>query len=215
MPTASPEQCPRPDEPITVSLVNDYEIIVTGLRHMLEPFADRVRVVETTAGGLPDNPADVALFDTFAGRRHSLDRVAQIAADTDIGKLVLYTWDAPPAFLDDAEQHHVDGVILKTETGEALVQALESVCAGERPGLAGGKPTNDELVLSEREREVLALLALGASNREIANELYLSIDTVKTHVRHLFRKLGVTNRTKAALEAGKHGVAAPPTRLAG
>jgi NarL family two-component system response regulator LiaR len=67
-------------------------------------------------------------------------------------------------------------------------------------------------VLTEREREVLALIALGRSNREIADELYLSIDTVKTHVRTLLRKLQVANRTQAALEATQFRLTAPSSR---
>ena len=87
--------------PIRVALVNDYEIIVEGLREMLKPFTDRVRVVETVAGDTPDKACDIALFDTFAGRRHALARVRAMLADHDIAKVVLYTWDAPTAFLDD------------------------------------------------------------------------------------------------------------------
>ena len=203
----------NPDAPIKIALVNDYQIIVEGLRVMLEPFADRIRVVETVAGDTPDGSCDIALFDTFAGRRHALGRVREMLADHDVGKVVLYTWDAPAAFLDDATAVQVDGVILKSDTGVRLVEALERVHRGEPVGI--DETTNDDAptVLSEREREVLALLAQGASNREIASELYLSIDTVKTHVRHLFTKLEVTNRTRAALEAERFGVAPPVARL--
>ena len=71
--------------PIRISIVNDYEVIVRGLAAMLAPFGDRVTVVETEAGGLPDLPADIALFDTFAGRRRSLSRVDELAHDTTRG----------------------------------------------------------------------------------------------------------------------------------
>jgi DNA-binding NarL/FixJ family response regulator len=178
---------------------------------MLEPFADRITVVETEAGGLPTHDSDVALFDTFAGRRHSLERVKEMADGPAIGKVVLYTWDAPTAFLDDVARQAIDAVILKTETGADLVGALERVHAGEKLGiesLADDSPA----ALSAREQEVLALIAQGASNRTIAHELYLSVDTVKTHVRNVFQKLGVSNRTQAALEAAKYDVAPPPSR---
>ncbi len=193
--------------------MNDYQIIVEGLREMLRPFDDRVVIVETVAGGTPDGRSDIALFDTFAGRRHALERVREMLADGDIGKVVLYTWDAPTAFLNDITLLRIDGVIMKSETGERLVDALERVHRGEPLGL---DPTRDELapmVLTEREREVLALIARGSSNREIAGELYLSVDTVKTHVRNLFRKLDVPNRTRAALAADQFGLAAPPARV--
>ena len=195
--------------PIKIALVNDYEIIVEGLREMLKPFADRVRVVETVAGDTPDEACDIALFDTFAGRRHALDRVRAMLADHDIAKVVLYTWDAPAEFLDDIAAMRIDGVILKSETGSRLVESLERAHRGERIGTDTANDPTAPTVLTEREREVLALIAKGASNREIAAELYLSVDTIKTHVRHLFAKLGVANRTLAALQADQFGVAAP------
>ncbi len=199
--------------PIRVTLVNDYEIIVQGLRRMLEPFSDRIEIVETQVGGVPDLPTDIALFDTFAGRRYALQRVRLMARDRSIGKVVLYTWDAPPAFRDDILRHEIDGVILKAVTGEALVESLERIHAGESLGLDGFSDSPVSAALSEREQEVLALIALGMSNRQIAHELYLSVDTIKTHVRSVFGKLGVANRTQAALAAGEVGVGRPPTRV--
>jgi len=159
-------------------------------------------------------PTDIALFDTFGGRRQSLARVQAMARDLSIGKVVLYTWDAPPAFRDDIAGYAVDAVILKSETGEALVEALERIHAGEINGFDELEDSSPSTTLTQREQEVLALMALGSSNREIAHELYLSIDTVKTHVRTLFQKLGVANRTQAALTAAEYGVAPPRTRAA-
>ncbi len=195
--------------PIRIALVNDYQIVVDGLREMLRPFADRVVVVETVHGDTPDGDADIALFDTFAGRRHALERVRAMVDDGGIGKVVLYSWDAPSEFLDDITTLRIDGVILKSETGLRLVEALEGVHRGEPVGLDLAERDEAPTVLTEREREVLALIAKGESNRDIATELYLSVDTVKTHVRHLFRKLDVPNRTRAALIADQFGLAAP------
>ena len=67
--------------PITVALVNDYEIILRGLHSMLTPFSDRIEVVEHETSGTPDKPADVALFDTFASRRDALDRAREMIAE--------------------------------------------------------------------------------------------------------------------------------------
>lgn len=187
-----------------MSLVNDYEIIVSGLASMLAPFADRVRVVELNVESEPTRQADVALFDTFAGRRHALSRASSMVRDGYVDHVLLYTWDATADFLAQAEQAGVSGVILKSVGGERLVQALERTVSGERMGMSHitrsprSEQTNE---LSNREREVLALLALGSTNRQIANELYLSVDTVKSHMRRLYSKLGVSNRTQAALRA--------------
>ncbi len=192
--------------PIRVSIVNDYEVVVAGVAAMLAPFGDRVEVVETEAGGLPDLPADIALFDTFAGRRRSLSRIDDLAEDRDLAKVVLYTWDLPKDFARDIDMRSIDGVIMKSTTGAELVDALERVHEGEFVGSNVVDERDIGSTLTEREREVLALLSQGASNREVAVELYLSIDTVKTHVRKVFTKLGVGNRTQAALIARDYGL---------
>jgi len=187
--------------PIRVTLVNDYEIIVQGLRRMLEPFSDRIEIVETQVGGVPDLPTDIALFDTFAGRRYALQRVRLMARDGSIGKVVLYTWDAPPAFRDDILRHEIDGVILKAVTGEALVESLERIHAGESLGLDGFSECPVSAALSEREQEVLALIADGSTNKEIAARLHLSPHTIKEHTSAIYRKLGVRNRAEATRQA--------------
>jgi DNA-binding NarL/FixJ family response regulator len=192
--------------PLRVAIVNDYEIVVQGLAAMLAPFSDRVTVVDLVAGGTPDGPADIVLFDTFAGRKNALARLDLMAADDDLDRVVVYTWDLPDEFRDAVAKRDVDAVILKSCTGEQLVEALERVHRGERvttseQAMFPGHPT-----LTEREREVLALLARGLTNSQIADELYVSTDTVKTHVRKVFNKLAVSNRTQAALLAAREGL---------
>ncbi len=193
-------------KPLRVVIVNDFELVVRGLAAILAPFSDRVEVVELVAGDVPDGPADITLFDTFGGRRSTLSRVDEMADNPSLGKVVLYTWDLPKAFAHDIDERAIDAVILKSTSGEQLVDALERIHRGEyvapdEHDRLPGVPT-----LSEREREVLALLGNGLSNRAIADELYLSVDTVKTHVRKVFTKLGVGNRTQAALVANEHGL---------
>ena len=190
---------------VRVGVINDYEIIVRGVAAMLTPFHDRVEVVEVDAGGGPSVPMDIALFDTFAGRRHTLARASQMVADRDARHVVLYTWDAAPAFVAAAREIGVSGVVLKTRSADALVEALERVAAGERIGLdddggGHGLPTR-AVELSDRESEVLALIAQGLTNAEIARELYLSVETVKTYVKRLYAKLEVHNRAQAAVAA--------------
>jgi DNA-binding NarL/FixJ family response regulator len=192
--------------PIRITIVNDYEVVVRGLAAMLRPFGDRVCIVDVEAGGLPDRPADIALFDTFAGRKRSLQRIEDLADDLDIGKVVIYTWDLPRDFAHDIDMASVDGVIMKSATGGELVDLLERIHRGETIGVDPTDPSEVGSTLTEREREVLALLAQGATNREIADELYLSFDTIKTHVRKVFMKLGVSNRTQAAIAAREHGL---------
>ncbi len=204
-------------KPITVALVNDYEIIVQGLAAMLSPFSDRVRVVEMTAGTEPKGRADVALFDTFAGRRHAIDRARDMVREGHVEHVLLYTWDAAPEFLMLAADAGVSGVALKSQEGTALVEVIERVAGGERIGLDDvhrGRHSRAPDTLSTREQEVLALIALGMSNIEIGRELFLSVDTVKTYVRRLYAKLGVRNRAQAALCAAGYNVLPPEARSA-
>jgi DNA-binding NarL/FixJ family response regulator len=195
--------------PIQIALVNDYEIILRGLHSILAPFSDRVEVIEYDTGDTPDRLADVALFDTFASRRDALDRAQRMVAEQRVRHVVLYTFDASEEFLTIARAMGVSGVVLKSATGEDLVTAIERVVAGERVGLdkavrATRGPRTDDL--SPREQEVLALLALGRTNAEIGAQLFLSVDTVKTYVRRVFAKLGVNNRTQAAMHAAERSL---------
>jgi NarL family two-component system response regulator LiaR len=202
--------------PITVSLVNDYELVVAGLAAMLRPYRNRVRVVESTAEGQPAEAADVALFDTFGGRRHALGKATDLLREGRVRHVVLYTWDASADFLSSAQDAGISGVILKSSPAERLVQSIERIVAGERLGLGHvirSPRTEQNEELSTREREVLALLALGYTNRQIATELYLSVDTVKSHMRRLYSKLGVTNRTQAALRADRYQLRPPLSRV--
>ncbi len=223
----------RPTERrITVALVNDYELVIKGLHAMLTPYADRVVVTDyairngvagdgesgDAANGTIDGPVDIALFDTFAARRDALQRAQAMKADDNVGHVVLYTWDAPSDFVAQARAIGVDGVIPKTATAEEIVRALEQVVAGHSVGLddavKGERSRVEGPELTVREQEVLALLALGLSNAEIAHELFLSVDTIKTHVRRVFNKLGVNNRTQAAMRVvtAQSGLHRPITR---
>ena len=209
--TTEPDRRPsgngrRDRRPLRVAIVNDYELVVKGLEAMLAPFSDRVEIVELTTGNTPDRHADVVLFDTFAAYRDALDRIDAMASRPDLGKIVLYTWELPQAFADDVGDRHVDAVVLKSTTGARLVDALERTAAGHPPSLDDQSTASSPVVLTDRELEVLALVAVGDSNAEIAEQLYLSIDTVKTHLRKLYSKLGVRNRTEAALRAPEFGL---------
>lgn len=195
--------------------MNDYEIIVRGLHAMLEPYRDRVDVIEHDVLTTPDHVVDVALFDTFAAHRDSIQRSIQMVEEGRAEHVVLYTWDASAAFLEAARLAGVSAVLRKSLTGGHLVDALSLIVRGDDvpQDELSGLINEDEQPLTMREREVLALLALGLSNAEIASELYLSADTVKTHIRRLFKKLGVRNRTQAAMLARDHQLAPPSSRL--
>ena len=156
----------------------------------------------------------IALFDTFGGHRTILGRAREMVAERDIDHVVLYTWSADVDLLSIARASGVSGVLSKASGAAELVDGLERIAAGERVGLdaplklAGHHmgstmtPQFDlQANLTAREQEVLAMLGLGLSNRDIANELFLGVETVRTYVRQVYQKLGVKNRTQAAVRA--------------
>lgn len=204
------------DGRIRVAILNDYEVIVAGVAGMLQPYADRIAVVELDVGNVtPIRHADIALFDTFGGRRHVLSRARQMVADQVVEHVVLYTWDAAEEFLSVAQSMGVAGVMFKSAPADQLVDGLERVCRGEQPGFDTPQRGIRQTAMPEltsRESEVVALLSLGLSNDEIGKELFLGVETVRTYVRQIYRKLGVRNRTQAALRAVELGLDPPPTR---
>ena len=211
------DEAPSPlrTQALRVAVVNDVELVTKGLQAMLAPFGERVVVVDAVTGAVPAGSADIVLFDTFATDESSLARVATMIADRSLTKIVLYTWEVDGEFATAARVRDVDAVVCKTTPAEDLVSVLERIHRGESIVMAcdlgsrqGREPRTarhaaDERLssLSDREREVLSILAAGASNKEIADELFVSAETIKSHVRSILSKLGAKNRTEAALIA--------------
>lgn len=190
-----------------VAVVNDYEVVVAGLAAILEPFDDRIDVVDAFLVDEPiDGNVDIALYDTFG--RQGLEKVqlTRLLSRPQVSRVAVYSFnfdgDAVRAALDAG----ASGYLSKATPAKELVDQLESLADGEQvvsgPDGPGRSPREDrgwpgrELGLSEREAEVVALAALGRRNADIAESLYVSIDTVKTHLARSFRKLGVHNRTE-------------------
>jgi DNA-binding NarL/FixJ family response regulator len=118
-------------------------------------------------------------------------------------RLVVMLQRAPRDTLADLLAVDVDGLLARSIAPDDLCRAVERVLAGERyidPSLVSGDVPDEELepmTLTAREREVLGLLAAGSSNREIAAALFVSLPTVKTHLAHIYDKLGARNRNEA------------------
>jgi DNA-binding NarL/FixJ family response regulator len=198
------DQSPR--RPVTVALVNDYELVLRGLTAMLAPFADRVRVVELEVGGTPDRGADVALVDAFATPDGGVARAVETLRSGACRRVALYTWHATPAVADAAVRAGVHAVLSKQTIGSDLVDALEEIDRGQcivhpfdpvpydpPAGIGPLLPVE----LSPREAELLAWLTAGGTNAQIADAMCLAETTVKTYLQTLYRKLGVSNRTQA------------------
>jgi DNA-binding NarL/FixJ family response regulator len=210
---SDPEPTPRP---IRIALLNDYDVILAGIRHMLAPYEDRVTVIEVSTGDRVHQPVDIALYDTFAQAETDRAEFGHLVNDPDVGKVAVYTWDFDPRLVEHARRRGISGYLSKTLPARELVPALEAVHAGEivvstPPGRAPAAsgldwPARGE-GLTQREAEVLALVTRGRSNAEIAELTFLSPNTVKSYIRTIYRKIGVRRRTEAVLWGVAHGLA--------
>ncbi|MEO6509528.1 MAG: response regulator transcription factor [Nocardioides sp.] len=198
--------------PLRLAIVNDYEVIVAGLHHMLAPFDGRIEVIELDSQLPVESEVDVVLYDAFS-RERAIGPVETLIHQNP-GKVVVYSWHTDAELIEEALGVGVAGWVSKSVEAEDLVAALEAVrdgavvvCDVPAPDteVAPGAWPGKEHGLSPRESEVLALIAQGLTNQEIADRAYLSINSVKTYIRAAYRKIGVARRTQALLWATKNG----------
>lgn len=197
--------------PIRIAIVNDYELVVVGIAAILERFPDQVDVVELDSGVAPEADVDVILYDSFGQAQGAAMDIASLVGQTD-AKVVVFSWNTQPDLVQEALDAGASGYISKSVSGDDLVKQIVQICGGDTvvpldedvEGAVGRWP-GDEHGLSPREAEVLALICQGLSNDDICNRAFLSINTVKTYVRTLYRKIGVDSRTQAVLWGIDHG----------
>jgi len=199
---------------IRVALVNDYELVLRGLADMLAPFDDRIDVVQLDARRRVTVDVDVALYDTFAQPEPDDEDVARLAANDRIRTVAVFTWKMDQDLIDAAVARGATGYFAKSSTAEHLAEGLLRVAAGEQvleaprrrvpsgpgvdwPGRVDG--------ISDRQSEILALITQGKRNVEIAELTHLSPNTVKTHIRTLYSKIGAENRVDAVLWGTENG----------
>lgn len=202
---------------IKVLLVDDHPLVLEGLRALMESESG-IEVVGTTTNGTRVaeltrlHRPDVVVLDLELGATNGYDVLKQLrAAKLPVRVLVLTAYGDGES-LRAALEHHADGIALKTDSPGRTIDALRAVNAGVLvfPQAArrwmrktSERPVTGASALSDREREVWAHLASGLSNAAIARKLGVSPSTVKFHTQNLFQKLGVSNRTAAAVEYEK------------
>lgn len=202
------------DAPITVALVDDYDVVLMGVANMFDRYRDRVVVAEIDANMGLDDKVDIVLYDSFAQPESDHDEIAALVANPRARRVVVYTWNFHPDLIESARQKGAHGYLSKTLPARELVAALEAVHAGEtiisevppraRSAVGLDWPGRGE-GLSDRESEILALITQGKSNADVATLTYLSPNTVKSYIRTIYRKIGVASRTQAVLWGVKHG----------
>jgi len=209
---------------ITVLIADDHVVVRQGTRVLLQDAGD-IEVVgeagngaEAVAKALELKP-DVVLMDLSMPQMDGVEAIRALAEKAPEIKVLLLTGSGVEERIFDALEAGALGYLSKTAQSDEILEAVRRVHSGD-PSLPpeitrrlltrlGGSPDHRELVdpLTEREEEVLALVAEGMSNRDIAEHLHVSETTVRTHVSHILSKVGVKNRVQAALFALRTGIA--------
>jgi DNA-binding NarL/FixJ family response regulator len=212
--------------PIRLMLVDDHAIWRGGVKSMLEGTEFEV-VAEAASGKEAIEQASVSqpqliLLDIRMSGGDGLDALGVLKEQHPTTAIVMLTTYDNPTYMARAVAGGAAGYLLKGVERDELVAALRQIVAGEsllspqdlKRSLRGIDPHSvgaEDLIqpLSDRELEVVNLLATGLSNRDIAPLLFISESTVKTHVEHIIRKLGVSDRVQAAVWAARHGIVEP------
>ena len=209
--------------PVRVGLMNDYELVAHGLGRLLEPYRDRIRLVEFDYRLPVARDVDVVLFDTFAAEQGGdASVIREMLEGGRVKKVVVYSWMTEDKLVAAAFERGASGYLSKGMTAAELVDALERVHGGEavtdqtpsRDDVAGDWPGRRE-GLSAREAEIVAFVTQGLTNVEITRRTYLSINSVKTYIRSAYRKMGVSRRSQAVLWGVQHGFLPDIGRSAG
>lgn len=203
---------------IRVLLADDHAIVLEGLRALLDGESD-IKVAAWTTDGtevvklVEQHKPDVVVLDLELTNIKGTEVIAALRDRATPPKVLVLTAYNDGESLRSALDAGAEGLALKTESPQQTLTAIRQVHAGQlvfpqaarrwidgRGGGGGGSGGGASGELTPREREVWALVANGLTNPQIAERLGLSDNTVKFHVQHLFSKLGVKNRTEAALK---------------
>jgi NarL family two-component system response regulator LiaR len=215
-----------------VIIADDHELARLGLRTMLAPEPDLEVVGEAATGREAVDLShrlqpDLVLMDIRMPDLDGLVATRAIKEDLPRTSILIVTLSEDPDYLLEALRVGAAGFVLKDASRREVVAAVRQVLSGESPldpklsaqlirRLAGQTPPKEQPArhgdnLTQRELEVVRLVAEGKTNAEIAHSLFVSVGTVKVHVERIIDKLGVSDRTQAAVRAVELGYLTPPT----
>lgn len=212
---------------VRVVIADDHAVVREGLRAVLtrtgfEVVGEAATGREAVEAAVRLRP-DVVLMDIRMPDGDGLQALERIKRLCPSVRVLILTTYANPGYMARAITLGAAGYLTKDADPDQIVRAVRAVVAGDSPldyellrqalqvvsaQVATCPSPDDDLVepLTEQEKAILRLIAAGLNNEEIAQTLRISVNTVKTHVRHIFQKLGVSDRTQAAVWAVRHGL---------
>jgi DNA-binding NarL/FixJ family response regulator len=207
---------------IKVLIVDDHAVVRSGLRLLLEAEDDMAVVGEAGAAReavfeLRSSQADVVLMDVAMPGGSGIDVIPQLLHEAPETKILMLSMQDDPSYVRQAFEAGASGYVLKEAADAEVVAAVRDVAAGRsyvNPALGArlvaaeseARKRAEADPLSDREREVLRLLALGHTNQEIAKMLYISVRTAETHRAHIMQKLNLRSRADLVRHALASGL---------
>src|SRR5882757_5947646 len=201
---------------ITTLIVDDHEVVREGLRLSLSR-ASHIRVIGEASDGASAvelavrRKPDVVIMDVRMPGMDGLEATKLLLEQAPESKVLIFTAFSERSLLSRGLESGAKGYVLKEAPHQTLVRAIEKVAQGEgyvdpalMPAFLSGKESTD--MLTTREREILQLLADGMSNADVAARLFISQETVKSHVRHILTKLEADTRTHAVAIALREAI---------
>jgi two-component system response regulator NreC len=206
---------------IRIVVVDDHAVVRSGLRLLLdaeddlEVVGDAGNVREAVFEVRAAKP-DIVLLDVTMPDESGIEGLPKLLREAPDAKVLMLSMEDDPSYVREAFAAGASGYVLKEAVDAEVVAAVRDVAAGKRyvhPALgarmvaadAAAQAANAADPLSDREREVLRLLALGHTNQEIAKQLYISVRTAETHRAHIMRKLQLSTRAELVRYAIEHG----------
>src|SRR5580704_5954122 len=187
--------------------------VLEGLRALLRSSEPEIEVIEIDVKKGPRRGVDVTLLDTYGELGSLGERVRSLAADSSNGAIVVFSFSDRPEAVRRAMRAGAQGFISKAAPRQQIIDGIEAAASGRRVVLTqrSQRAQIDEALrwpgrdigLTERESELLSLLPTGMTNRELGSHLYVSENTIKTQLRHLYVKLDIRNRAQAVAIAGQ------------
>jgi two-component system, NarL family, response regulator NreC len=207
---------------IRVLVVDDHAVVRAGLRRVLDAEADIETVGEAANADRAvfeaiEHKPDVVLMDVMMPGKSGIEGMPALMQAVPVTKVLILSMQDDPRYVQEAFDAGASGYVLKEAADTEVVAAVRAVAGGERyvhPALgarlveaaAAERKRAEVDPLSEREREVLRLLALGHTNQEFAKLLYISVRTAETHRAHIMQKLGLASRAELVRHALSEGL---------